>query len=240
MHHDASIIVFLMNWTQISGLSGAPEGGTAAWSGGCCCPNPAERTCWSSSGSTVSCGRSRTGGVRWRSCRSRGCSSCWGWPAGRRASRWRFQSLQGNRGEHRLMKHARIIWSTNMSQYFFSLRVSYCSSEPLNAALGISWVSETLFGSHNEILQVGEQLLHADWAAFCVFFTVNGWNLHLHHGKLALHWLHIFIKYQNVCLLFCGAVWLQANDPTEIIPISHRDALHVFILLILCILIDDF
>lgn len=95
----------------------APAGGTAAWSGGCCCPSRGGRTCSSASGSTAGCRRSRTAGVRWRSCRSRGCSSCWGWPAGRRASRWRSRSLQG---KHRFMSHAlkrqQLIWGV----YFLS------------------------------------------------------------------------------------------------------------------------
>lgn len=43
--------------------------------------------------------------------------------------------------------------------------------KPLKAALRLSWVSKTLFGRHNEILQVGERLLLADWAAFYRFIS---------------------------------------------------------------------
>lgn len=96
-------------WTALRGVD--PAGGTAAWFGGCCCPSPVGRTFSSASGSTAGCQQSRRGGVRWRSCRSRGCSSCWGWPAGRRAWRWCSQSLRKNR---RRCQH--LIWGV----YFFS------------------------------------------------------------------------------------------------------------------------
>lgn len=97
-------------WTALRGVD--PAAGTTAWFGGCCCLSPGGWTFSSASGSTAGYWRSRTGGVRWRSCRSRGCSSCWGWPAGQRVWRWCSQSLW----ENRVMRRQYLIWG----EYFSS------------------------------------------------------------------------------------------------------------------------
>lgn len=84
-------------WTALK--AAGPAGGTAAWSCGRCCPSPAGAAGSSGGDSTADRWRSPRAGVRWRSCRSRGCSSCWGWPAEQRASLWCFQSLQEKHGD---------------------------------------------------------------------------------------------------------------------------------------------
>lgn len=81
-------------WGLGMALTAVDTAGATWQSGGCCCPNPGGRTCSSAGGNTAGCRISRRGGGHWRSCRSRGWSSCWGWPAGRRESRWCSQSLQ--------------------------------------------------------------------------------------------------------------------------------------------------
>lgn len=107
-------------WQALKGVD--PAGGSAAWSGGCCCPNPGGGTGFAGGNSTAGCGRSPTAGYRWRSCRSRGCSSCWGWPAGRRASQRHSQSLQGKR-EERFMKHTRRRQQLNQSVFPLKVHV---------------------------------------------------------------------------------------------------------------------
>ncbi len=92
------------DWTfgSCTGLSKSQthlwSGQQPAWSGGCssgcCCPSPL----WvcSSRGNRL---RSHRGGVRWRTCRSRGYSSCWDSPAGQRGSPLHFQNLKKRRIE---------------------------------------------------------------------------------------------------------------------------------------------
>lgn len=74
-----------------------PADGTAAWSCGGCSPSGGGWTSSPDGCSTADSRHSRTAAGRRRACRSRGCSSCWGRPAGRTAWRPYSPSLRGSR-----------------------------------------------------------------------------------------------------------------------------------------------